>query len=899
MADPDLPAEGKAGPESCLPPDVPDGHEAFKKVKVKDHTYGPIAMFMFQAEGGVKHQFQCTAKAAGSIEDACRILRLCYAKFQEGLSKEDVKIYRDGILADLKAARPAGAASSGSKSKQASAPAADAALEKQKVAESAGAAASDDVASAAGEKETSSRGEQASASSPSKKASEADPAEETMSTMESLLPPDAPDGHEAFEKVKVTTDFTGSKFAQCYIAVAGGKKIHFQCTSKAAGSIEAACRIVRACWLKFEEGLSKEDVKIYRDGILADLKAARSGRPAPSGSKSKASPAPAADAAVEKQVPAASDDGASTASAKETSSRGEEASASSPPRIVAEAVPAQPAAAEDKKADPGSGKRKREEPKEAAAPSPKASKKEKQLPEGWQKIHKVYQSGPRAGESYTAFENDKHKSVSSLKEVIRLNARDRGEDEDAAVKEYLQNKKVKGRPPEAEEDFDPSSSGLSEAELAALPEDAPPGHEAYRQCKYAEALSQVFFKYGSDRLQVTPGRARGSWYATFRIARACYLLFDAGHKKEEVLEKRGHFYDALARVSKPESIAAKAENPGIGGKRKRQDDEPGAAEPEPAMESEPAAEPEPVMESSPTSSSSSSQESEGSDAEEESAEQKPPLPSVSKSRPMVCGKMLVRSGLRCSCCFQLMGMCSKKVEQVPLAGTPPQSPPPQTLAPQTPPQRSPEPEQELELRTPAGAPICVPVQGFGQVATLWKDNTVWVFYDDWWYEGQVMGVAGDGKLRVWTERREQEVDVFDVRLKADDQVTKRAYAPNCVVGEDVQVQFKGRWYDANILKIEGDGSLSVKAKDGEKEYEYSVNPREVRRRGLEPKQEVDVFYNGKWFEGKVVRVIGSNVRVKVNKDFYEMSVHEVHAKDKNTKPARRGGRGGQKKGWKS
>eukprot|EP00933_Yihiella_yeosuensis_P044602 TRINITY_DN39870_c0_g1_i1.p1 TRINITY_DN39870_c0_g1~~TRINITY_DN39870_c0_g1_i1.p1 ORF type:complete len:374 (-),score=93.75 TRINITY_DN39870_c0_g1_i1:88-1209(-) len=74
--------------------------------------------------------------------------------------------------------------------------------------------------------------------------------------------------------------------------------------------------------------------------------------------------------------------------------------------------------------------------------APKAKGKEVEappgLPPGWKCIEKIYLSGKYAGSTYTRFESadGKHRSVGTMKQVLKLHAEENGLDADAEVAKY-------------------------------------------------------------------------------------------------------------------------------------------------------------------------------------------------------------------------------------------------------------------------------------------------------------------------------------------------------------------------------------------------------------------------------------------------------------------------------
>lgn len=168
------------------------------------------------------------------------------------------------------------------------------------------------------------------------------------------------------------------------------------------------------------------------------------------------------------------------------------------------------------------------------------------LPEGWRCVRLTYASGTNAGETYTRYYSAKHKSVSSVKKCIELDAKDRGLDPVAEVKAYEDKKTSQQKseaPPEQFADFQPDQSGLDSDILAALPPDAPPESEAFAKVRIgidSGGNLRACFKStqaGRDvHLQVTKASALDNMYAAFRISRACFLMIQDGFQKDVVAE---------------------------------------------------------------------------------------------------------------------------------------------------------------------------------------------------------------------------------------------------------------------------------------------------------------------------------------------------------------------------
>merc|ERR1711907_284385 len=68
-------------------------------------------------------------------------------------------------------------------------------------------------------------------------------------------------------------------------------------------------------------------------------------------------------------------------------------------------------------------------------------------------------------------------------------------------------------------DFTAEMSGLSDACIACLPEDAPSDSLAYLQCKWVEARGCVYFEKNKVRVQASMSKTANNRYAAFRLVR--------------------------------------------------------------------------------------------------------------------------------------------------------------------------------------------------------------------------------------------------------------------------------------------------------------------------------------------------------------------------------------------
>ncbi|CAE8595411.1 unnamed protein product [Polarella glacialis] len=94
----------------------------------------------------------------------------------------------------------------------------------------------------------------------------------------------------------------------------------------------------------------------------------------------------------------------------------------------------------------------------------------------------------------------------------------------------------------------PTAAKDSNLPEVVLPEDAPVGHVAHQMVRYAASshAPSAVFQYRPDRWEVirfqTTLAAAGSQEACEVIARACYMKFEEGLRKEEVLAFRAECY---------------------------------------------------------------------------------------------------------------------------------------------------------------------------------------------------------------------------------------------------------------------------------------------------------------------------------------------------------------------
>ncbi|CAL1133450.1 unnamed protein product [Cladocopium goreaui] len=107
------------------------------------------------------------------------------------------------------------------------------------------------------------------------------------------LPPDAPPGHLAHQRVRFDRSTERAAFSY--------HGIHFQTTTHKSGSQEAAEVLARACWMEFEKGKVKADVLLFRDEWYERL--GSEGSPVSSGSSNKKTQDPKSHRSLQRKGP--------------------------------------------------------------------------------------------------------------------------------------------------------------------------------------------------------------------------------------------------------------------------------------------------------------------------------------------------------------------------------------------------------------------------------------------------------------------------------------------------------------------------------------------------------------------------------------------------------------------
>jgi len=143
-----------------------------------------------------------------------------------------------------------------------------------------------------------------------------------------------------------------------------------------------------------------------------------------------------------------------------------------------------------------------------------------------------------------------------------------------------------------------------------------------------------------------------------------------------------------------------------------------------------------------------------------------------------------------------------------------------------------------------------------------KGDRVQVFYENVWYDCEVLEVAGDGKTCTarYDDGGDEEGDI-DVAERV------RAMPPPMKLekGQRVEVEFEGQWYDCEIMAVSEDGETCTAKYDEGDEEESDI---EVRQRVREPRIKFADLEVGQKFKGKVVSIapFGAFVDIGAERD---------------------------------
>jgi len=220
---------------AALPEDAPPGHEAYSKVDSHASHKWPYAAFQY---GPRKSKFQATVGKSGSLENALRVARACYMRFELGDTLEQVKEFRSACYEKIRMAQ-AKPSSTVNTSKEESVVNGDGAPR-----------SSSAVLPAAGALDV-----QAPASVPKGKVIASCAIEE-----------DAPEGSKAHDPSKMQIDNSNGVVFFTYSSPVKSKH-KFTVKISKCNSLGLAMRVARLCFAKLESGVSTKEAQLYREEL--------------------------------------------------------------------------------------------------------------------------------------------------------------------------------------------------------------------------------------------------------------------------------------------------------------------------------------------------------------------------------------------------------------------------------------------------------------------------------------------------------------------------------------------------------------------------------------------------------------------------------------------------------
>mmetsp|Transcript_10222 Transcript_10222/g.28555 ORF Transcript_10222/g.28555 Transcript_10222/m.28555 type:complete len:908 (-) Transcript_10222:94-2817(-) len=510
--------------KTAPPEDAPAGHIAYKKIRC---WKGRTVYFDYDVGTSNVKRLELTIRSCGNLRaEAERICRLCYLRFEEGRSKDEVVEYRNQLLErqgyqvpsrKRKAAQsPEPAAEVPTPAKSDDCAAAAAAWEAAPEAAAAAWGASpvpSRVPVPALSTPVTAKPRRPAGAAPASAAPEvrtAAPAraqaEEAQAEEAPAAAPehDAPEGHPAHTEVK-----TEDQEASFEYAPSGGATVTFRTNAQACGnSLAEAERISRLCYMRFQEGMSEQEVLYYRNCLLSGCSFLLAPRRRLCRKASADSPTTASAAPVKQLA-------APATSSSPAAARAAEASAAVHPTTAAA-----PAGAEDREEPARTAKRPPGRPrKRQLFGGPRAASSAAAAPEG---AGVAADAGQPEGEAAVRGAAAADAAAGGGSSAPPLETR-------AASMRLIGSARKRpglGKKPET-------------------PEDAPEGHAAHVKVRAKNGV--VSFKFESAEGEVhfqTTMRACGSSLADAeRICRLCFVKFEEGLTKEEVLRYRNRLYE--------------------------------------------------------------------------------------------------------------------------------------------------------------------------------------------------------------------------------------------------------------------------------------------------------------------------------------------------------------------
>eukprot|EP00930_Biecheleria_cincta_P076093 TRINITY_DN632_c0_g1_i5.p1 TRINITY_DN632_c0_g1~~TRINITY_DN632_c0_g1_i5.p1 ORF type:complete len:662 (-),score=142.06 TRINITY_DN632_c0_g1_i5:78-2027(-) len=479
-----------------------------------------------------------------------------------------------------------------------------------------------------------------------------------------VLPPDAPPGSEAFDKVKVAHDGAGNARA-CFRSCPGEPgRMNFQVSQvTAANNLYAAFRITRACYAMFQEGLSKEIVADFKKECLAKLKSVADGKNNAQQSDGKSNAKEGSGGKKDTHESSAPDESNKDGKHKiDGKSLGRSTDPIDGKNSIKKDLGKEPEAVatqvdeatEGQDSLNASSKKRR---KKRHGDSGHATKNEDEPEAGSKKKRRKHSGGDRHGEKRIQDATEVEASAEATESTGKVKKpKRRMITVDAS--QLSERTAVSACPPELEKQL-----------LEALPPDAPEGHISFSRCRcYVDgrgghetcSFQTMFPNLGRKlHLNISVSLCGGSKEAAMRITRLCYLKAETAATKEEIVQARADLYAICKQISSGEPV--QVQNSAVHDAASKQD-EPSNRHKEVSQEDD--GEEDDYSESTSSSSSSSSAEEQPAVSEPVPQVATVNVPAVAQTLLLprtgrACAKMLVRSGLRCWCHFAMQ--CPAKV----------------------------------------------------------------------------------------------------------------------------------------------------------------------------------------------------------------------------------------------
>jgi len=270
--------------EAVLPDDAPPGHEAHGKVRFQAAHKWPMAQFTFNSANGDRIPFQATLGHCQTPEITQRVARACYVMFEGGSAIEEVKAFRQGVYKAIQEAKNGGK-NGGPVDTGKKRPSRKTNSNAVAQAQTNGSASAPAPAEAPAESEASAENGQAppASSPPAEKepapadkepramsANQGSPADECVREAPALSEDtqDVPKEHKVWEVPLRKDNCNNTIWCFCPPGPDGKQKKFSVNIARANSNEEDAKRIARLCMAQILDGVARADVEQFRESLL-------------------------------------------------------------------------------------------------------------------------------------------------------------------------------------------------------------------------------------------------------------------------------------------------------------------------------------------------------------------------------------------------------------------------------------------------------------------------------------------------------------------------------------------------------------------------------------------------------------------------------------------------------